>query len=78
MFLAFTIVQALAAIYAMIYLKESKGLSGEEMKNLYKSKKRVIELKEIVRESIRIGGGLTKKEGSLLEDRVTLHKQAIV
>ena len=49
MFLTFTIVQAVAAIYAFAYLKESKGLSGEEMKNLYKSKERVKVLKEIVR-----------------------------
>ena len=49
MFLAFTIVQVGAALYAMVYLKESKGLTGEEMKNLYKSKERVNELKEIVR-----------------------------
>ena len=49
MFLTLTIVQAVAAIYAFVYLKESKGLSGEEMKNLYKSKERVKVLKEIVR-----------------------------
>jgi hypothetical protein len=61
MFLVFTIIQAGAAMYAMRYLKESKGLSGEEMKNLYKSKARVGELKEIVRMSIKIDGRLTKK-----------------
>ena len=49
MFLTFTIVQAVAAIYTFRYLKESKGLSGEDMKNLYKSKERVKVLKEIVR-----------------------------
>ena len=64
MFLTFTIVQAVAAIYAFVYLKESKGLSGEEMKNLYKSKERVKVLKEIVRQSVIVGGRLTVKEGS--------------
>ena len=64
MFLTFTIVQAVAAIYAFVYLKESKGLSGEEMKNLYKSKERVKVLKEIVRQSVKFGGRLTVKEGS--------------
>ena len=64
MFLTFTIVQAVAAIYAFAYLKESKGLSGEEMKNLYKSKERVKVLKEIVRQSVKFGGRLTVKEGS--------------
>ena len=64
MFLTFTIVQAVAAIYAFVYLKESKGLSGEEMKNLYKSKERVKVLKEIVRQSVKFGGRLTAKEGS--------------
>lgn len=43
-FLMFFIIQALAAIYSYLYLKESKGLTGEEMKNLYKSKNRVDEL----------------------------------
>ena len=64
MFLTFSIVQAVAAIYAFVYLKESKGLSGEEMKNLYKSKERVKVLKEIVRQSVKFGGRLTVKEGS--------------
>ncbi len=64
MFLTFAIVQAVAAIYAFVYLKESKGLSGEEMKNLYKSKERVKVLKEIVRQSVKFGGRLTVKEGS--------------
>ena len=46
------------------------------MKNLYKSKDRINELREIVRQSVKIDGRLTKKEGSLLEDRITIHRQA--
>ena len=76
-FLMFCIIQTLAAVFAYFNLKEAKGLTGEEMKNLYKSKARVTELKEIVRMSIRIDGRLTKKEGSLLEDRVSLHGKSI-
>jgi hypothetical protein len=34
----FCAVQILATFYAYFNLKEAKGLSGEEMKNLYKSK----------------------------------------
>jgi len=41
----FCIIQILAAIFAFFNLKEAKGLSGEEMKNLYKSKERINELK---------------------------------
>ena len=41
----FCIIQILAAVFAYFNLKEAKGLSGEEMKNLYKSKERVYELK---------------------------------
>jgi hypothetical protein len=55
----FCIIQTLAAVFAYFNLKEAKGLSGEEMKNLYKSKERVNELKEIVRMSIKIDGRLT-------------------
>ena len=55
----FCIIQILAAVFAYFNLKEAKGLSGEEMKNLYKSKERVNELKEIVRMSIKIDGRLT-------------------
>ena len=74
----FCIIQTLAAVFAYFNLKEAKGLSGEEMKNLYKSKERVNELKEIVRMSIKIDGRLTKKEGALLEDRITFHRQSII
>jgi len=74
----FCIIQTLAAVFAYFNLKEAKGLSGEEMKNLYKSKERVNELKEIVRMSIKIDGRLTIKEGALLEDRITFHRQSII
>ena len=74
----FCIIQILAAVFAYFNLKEAKGLSGEEMKNLYKSKERVNELKDIVRMSIKIDGRLTKKEGALLEDRITFHRQSII
>jgi hypothetical protein len=33
----FCVIQLLAAAFAYFNLKEAKGLSGEEMKNLYKS-----------------------------------------
>ena len=68
-FLMFCIIQALAAVFAYFNLKEAKGLTGEEMKNLYKSKERVNELKKIVDEALKVDIKITSVPGTLLRDR---------
>lgn len=48
------------------------------MKNLYKSKERKHELKEIVRETVKYEGRITSKHGVLLEERATFARGSIL
>ncbi len=74
----FCIIQILAAIFAYFNLKEAKGLSGEEMKNLYKSKERISELKQIVDETLRVENKITSVEGTLLRDRTSFARGSLL
>ena len=74
----FCVIQILAAAYAYFNLKEAKGLSGEEMKNLYKSQTRVTELKLAVDEVLRFDKKITSVEGTLLRDRTSFSRSSFL